>query len=100
MVSSVIQAQFARVLQDFPGATMAEQPDGTIHVEARNIQVPPGWNKPATSILVILPVTFPEARPNGFYADPDLNLAGGGVGGEQQVIAGRHWRYFCWQVQA
>jgi len=46
-----------------------------------------------------LPANFPEVKPNGFHADPDLNLAVGDIGGGHQDIAGQRWRFFCWQVQ-
>lgn len=101
MVSAVIQAQFARVLQDFPEATLAEQPDGSVHVEVRGVQLPPGWNKEKTSILVILPPDFPNGRPAGVHADADLKLATGQVPGNSghKDVAGRPWLYFCWQIQ-
>lgn len=99
MISTVIQDQFARVLQDFPDAALTEQPDGSVHLEVRSVPLPSGWNTEVSSILVVLPGTFPDARPSGFYAPNDLNFAVGDVGGGQHDVAGRRWRHFCWQVQ-
>lgn len=99
MVSDVIKTQFAHVHQDFPSATLMEQPDGNVHLEVRGVRLPSGWNKETVSILVIVPADFPDSRPDGFYADVDLNLAAGQVGASRTEVAGRPWLKFCWQVQ-
>jgi hypothetical protein len=99
VISEVIQTQFARVRQDFPEATLTEQPDGNVHLEVRGVRLPPGWNKEVASILIIVPANFPNSRPDGLYADADLNLSSGQVSAGRAEVAGRPWLRFCWQVQ-
>lgn len=66
-------------------------------------QLPPGWNKPAVSVLVLVPPGYSATPPDNFYTDNDLRLANGGVPGNassNQVQAGRQWLQFSYHVDA
>lgn len=94
-----VQDQLERVNADFPGTEAIQRPDGTIRVTVPEVLVSPGWNKIRTRILILLPVGYPQAKPNGFAAEPDLRVNGGQMpgGSGQQTIDGESWLQFCWQ---
>lgn len=67
----------------------------------RRYELPTGWNKTATQILVLLPPGYPETPPDNFYADLDLRLAGEGDrraegGTDGPTHEGRQWQQFSW----
>lgn len=55
-----------------------DQPDGSVIVTA-DLELPAGWNKPQTRVRFVLPVAFPSAQPDCFFADLDLRLADGNM---------------------
>jgi E2/UBC family protein E len=64
--------------------------------------VPPGWSKRATRMLLKLPVSFPNGKPDMFWTDRDLTLAGGAVPDRAdsfESIGGASWRRFSWHPQ-
>jgi hypothetical protein len=67
-------------LQDvYPGATAIGRSDGTTLVTVPEVVLPPGWNQPATAVRFIVPVGYPMAQPDCFWAEGALRLAGGGM---------------------
>jgi len=61
--------------------------------------VTPGYSKTATTLLVRAPLSYRNGRPDMFWTDVDLLLAGGGVPASADVIEtylGRQWRRFSW----
>jgi hypothetical protein len=87
-----------------PLATLQRLPSGAYLVVVPDFPLPPGWSKPSTSIRFIAPVGYPLAKPDCFWADPDLRLASGGppmnTGGNQipEVPLSQLW--FSWHVAA
>lgn len=97
-VLPLVQSQIDRVRQDYPELVVAPQPDGSIDLELPGFELPPGWTKPQTSVMVSIPVGYPDNKPQGFFIDPDLQLASGqavGLSGPQ-VRGDHNWNYFCW----
>lgn len=65
-------------------------------------RLPPGWSKTETRLLLKLPASFPNGKPDMFWTDEDLTLASGGEPSKAQVfevICGRRWRRFSWHPQ-
>lgn len=97
-----VAAELDALRQEYPGedrVLVAEQPDGSFIVTIRDVALPAGWSKPSTTLRFVVPPAYPQARPSGFFADPDLQLATGGPGsggGEGQLPDGK-WRSYCWQ---
>ncbi|MEX2238943.1 MAG: E2/UBC family protein [Dehalococcoidia bacterium] len=61
----------------------------------------PGWNKPTTRLLVLIPAGYPATPPDNFLADPDLALASGGTPGNTSpgpVVFGEDWLQFSYHV--
>jgi hypothetical protein len=74
-----IEEQFARLQGVYAGSTSAGLPDGTTLVTVPSVMLPPGWNRAATTVSFIVPVGYPMARPDCFWAEVGLRLAGGGM---------------------
>ena len=49
---------------------------GTVLVTVPRVPLPAGWNKPATTIRFLVPVGYPFASLDCFWADADLRLEG------------------------
>lgn len=72
--------------------------DSHYHITDSDRRLPPGYNKPAATILVRLPASYPNGNPDMFWADHDLRLASGGMPQNCSVeqIEGRPWLRFSW----
>jgi hypothetical protein len=69
----------------------------------RQVALSAGWNKPNSSVLVLIPAGYPTTAPDNFYADPDLRLANGAVpsnASPNQTAVGQTWLLFSFHVQA
>jgi Prokaryotic E2 family E len=65
--------------------------------------LPAGWSKDATQLMLKLPVSYPNGKPDMFWTDEDLLLAGGGVPHKGDVIEevnGKKWRRFSWHPKS
>jgi hypothetical protein len=73
-------------------------------IELPVIELPAGWNKSACRILFVVPEGYPFAKPDCFWADSDLRLAGGGVPQNAQINnpipgKGELLLWFSWHVE-
>lgn len=93
-----VAEEIERVKADYANLQVQQRPDGSIYIRIPSVSLPPGWNMPATKILVIIPVQYPQAPPQGFYADANLKLADGRQpsGGGAAAIDNEQWLRFCW----
>lgn len=73
-----LKAELARLS---PGARaeLISVPNGTFVVKIDSYKLPEGWSKQTTTIQFVLPVGYPVARPDTFFADADLRLENGGM---------------------
>lgn len=65
--------------------------------------LPQGWSKSEIRLLLKLPVSFPNGKPDMFWTDKDLTLADGSDPEQAQVvetICGSEWRRFSWHPQS
>ena len=79
MTGSLIETQFAALQAMHPSSTKSAMGDGTELVTVPVVMLPPGWNQSQTGISFLIPVGFPMARPDCFWADATLRLANGGM---------------------
>jgi hypothetical protein len=73
--------------------------DGWINIVFRTYPLPPGFSKPATDLLVRLPISYPNGKPDMFWTDPDLTLKNGQCPQQadaMETVLGRPWRRFSW----
>jgi len=77
--------------------------NGTVLVTLKDVRLPVGWNKERTSVRYVIPVGYPFAAPDCFWADRDLSLANGvrPQATNVQVIpeANEDGLWFSWHVQ-
>jgi hypothetical protein len=94
-----VEAQIARLREDYSEVDVRPQPDGTTHLVVGPVRLDEAWSKPTSRVLIVLPLGYPQARPSGFFADPEVRPAPGGdpAGSGHQQVAGEQWRAFCWQ---
>ena len=62
-------------------------------------QLPPGWNKTETAVLVLIPGGYPITPPDNFCTDNDLRLANGALPGSSspnQQHIGQQWLQFSY----
>ena len=102
--AGVVDGQLAELRRLYHGAEAVMRPDGTVLIRVPAVSVPAGWNKAASSFTFIVPVGYPVARPDCFWADADLRLAGGAMPANAgvQAIPGttESALWFSWHVNS
>jgi hypothetical protein len=85
------------------GYTVSLQRDGNqVFVVMDHYPVPPGWNKPETTLLLITDIGYPNSKMDMFWTDVDLMLNNGKIAQATEAIQnflGKQWRRFSWHVQ-
>ena len=78
-----------------------ELADGTAIVSA-DTDLPAGWNRSQTRVQFLLPVAFPSAQPDCFFADLDLRLADGNMPMNSgiQPLEARDLVWFSWHLSS
>lgn len=77
--------------------------DGWANAVFHNYPVPAGYSKKSTDLLLRIPLSYPNGRPDMFWTDQDLTLKGGGVprsGDQIETALGKQWRRFSWHPQS
>lgn len=73
---SLLERQLEELRQVYPnGAEATTLPSGAVLIELKGVALPPGWNKSSTSIRFMVPVGYPFAAPDCFWADNDLRIS-------------------------
>jgi hypothetical protein len=65
-------------------------------------QLPSGWNKLATAVLVLVPPGYPITPPDNLYADNDLRLANEQLPSNTNLNydhLGKQWLQFSYHVE-
>lgn len=101
----VLDEQIVSLQQLYPESTAVPLTDGTTVIRIPGVILPVGWNRAATEVRFVVPVGFPMARPDCFWADTDLRLATGAmpqnsgmtpVTGTQDVRLWFSWHLLGW----
>jgi hypothetical protein len=74
-----LQQQFEALRAEFPGATMEPLPSGAALVSIPDFPLPSGWLQSRTTVKFLAPVGYPLAKPDSFWASPDLRLQNGAM---------------------
>lgn len=86
------------------GTEAQQLADGTTLITVPRIALPPGWSAKTTCVCFLLPVGYPGARPDCFWADEGLRLASGSMPANAQVqpIPGTAERglWFSWHLRS
>lgn len=73
--------------------------DGFGNVVFNRYPIPLGYTKTESGLLIRAPLSYRAGRPDMFWTDVDLLLAGGGAPAQAESIEthlGRPWRRFSW----
>ena len=73
-----------------------------IFVVFAEYQLPPGWNKKQTHLLLITDISYPNSKLDMFWVDTDLMLDGNRIpqaGDSIEPYMDKTWRRFSWHVQ-
>lgn len=100
---TVASLQLDALKEAFPGSTLEALPGGVELVAVPEVPLVSGWSKSTTAVWFLIPVGFPSATPDCFFADIDLRLANGAQpasSGIQEIPnAGKGARlWFSWHV--
>ena len=77
MIAGIAAAQMDELTERFGAVASRSVQTGGALVSIGGIGLPPGWSKASTGIRFLIPTGYPHSRPDSFWADPDLRLAGG-----------------------
>lgn len=86
-------------LNDKGYTATVEEADGWAIVVFEEYGLPKGYSRKATTLLLKLPMSYPNGNPDMFWTDTDVLLEGGGTPRNAEVIetiSGRQWRRFSW----
>lgn len=77
--------------------------EGFINLVIHDFTLPPGLSKSKCERLLIrIPVSYPNGRPDMFWTEEDVTLANGSAVKQSDVfetILGQKWRRFSWHPQ-
>jgi len=76
--------------------------DGFTNVMIHDYPLPPSYNKQATTLLLRLPVSYPNGNPDMFWTEEDVLTTDGRIpsGADSvETYLGRRWRRFSWHPQ-
>jgi E2/UBC family protein E len=95
----VLDEQMAAVAGAYPGAAIQANGDGT-HIVSVPLPLRAGWNAASTLARFLVPIPYPAAQPDCFYADPGLRLASGAMPANAglQPLAGQQLLWFSWHL--
>lgn len=73
--------------------------DGFFHLLIGKVIVPPAFSRTTVRVLVKIPRSYPNGKPDMFWVDEPFLLANGSVpekGDVVETISGQLWRRFSW----
>lgn len=98
-----VEKQLVALADTVSGVTHAALSTKAMLVTVPDEPLPPGWSLKATSVKFLVPVAYPMARPDCFWADTNLRLANRALpqASRVQQIPGTAQTalWFSWHVQ-
>lgn len=75
----VLDVHLEQLQRVFPRATVRLVDGGASLVTVPDVVLPSGWNQQTTTVYFHAPAGYPMAKPDCFWADATLRLAGGNM---------------------
>jgi hypothetical protein len=96
-----LEPEVKKIRTEFGSCDVRSQPDGSVVLVIGPVALNSGWGRPESRIFIVVPPGYPEQRPQGFFADGGLTLAGGAQakGSGQTHVVGEPATSFCWNPQ-
>ena len=100
----ILEKQFEQLVGSRePKPELISNSDGTHAVKVPGLRIPKGWNRDQVSVAFVVPVGYPLASPDCFWAEPGIALEHGGVPQNTGQNPGpgieAGWLWFSWHVQ-
>ncbi|MDD5463360.1 MAG: E2/UBC family protein [Methylococcales bacterium] len=101
MIPEQITQELDELNKDGIVITAEAKDDGFIHLLSDAYPLPSGYNKKLTKLLIKLPKSYPNGKPDMFWADLDLELSSGPFkeGISIENIYGVQWKRFSWHLK-
>ena len=78
-MSALRPGEWDALAGQFAGAALTDESDGSSLITIPEVSLPPGWSSSTTPISFVVPVGYPAAQPDCFWAAADLRLASGAM---------------------
>ncbi len=100
MTSAVADLELQSLEARYGDVAVVPQPDGSVHVVLESVRLPPGWSQANSRIAFVLPVGYPAAQPDCFFAGESLRLASGALpqNAGMQQLGNATWLWFSWHL--
>lgn len=98
MIPEQLQCEAQQLQTDGNKITLGQE-NGVITLVLHEYQLPPGYNKKTTDLLLRIPESYPNGQPDMFWVDEDLTLSNGAVPKKGEVFeahVGKKWRRISW----
>ncbi len=80
----------------------AIEADGWANVLFSKYQLPRGYNKDRSDLLLKFPLSYPNGKPDMFWVEPEVALTNSDIprkADKVEAAVGRQWRRFSWHLQ-
>lgn len=101
-MNPIIEKQLVPLREEYPYADVTQLNDGSHLLSISNIPLSDGWNQPETTIWFVIPVGYPIAKPDCFWADQNLRLLDGRMPMNTNITGmpnGEAKLWFSWHTQ-
>jgi hypothetical protein len=101
MITGIITSEVEQLRASGYSADLIEA-EGWFNLIFSNYTLPPGYTKSATQLLIKLPLSYPNGKPDMFWVDEDVLLKNGSVPQSAEVVEqllNKKWRRFSWHPQ-
>lgn len=101
-MSAIVQLQLADLRERFEQVEAVALGSGALLVTVARVPLPSGWSASETSVRFLVPLAYPFAALDCFWADAGLTLAGGGAPRSSAVNmipeVGQAGLWFSWHL--
>ena len=97
-----LATQLGDVQRRYPHACLQQYPDGLRALVIPGVPLGGGWSATTATLRFLVPVGFPHVKPDCFYTDAGLQLAGARdpQSSNLQAAFGGSYRWFSWHISA
>ncbi len=105
-MSPLLPAERESLSATVPDLALAPLPDGSSLLSIPSLGLPTGWSAATTPVWFVVPVAYPAAQPDCFWAAADLRLASGAtpantgiqeLPGTQEPVLWFSWHLAGWR---
>jgi multiubiquitin len=96
-----LEPEIEKLHAEFGSCDVRPQPDGSVVLALGPVSLKSGWGRGESRIFLVVPPGYPEQRPQGFFAEGGLTLAGGAPAkcSGQANVGGDAVTSFCWNPE-